>query len=67
MAKAQMPTSLFKPQMLKQGYNSRFGIMSILIFPFLGKICFNLLDIIRIVMRMERTIPNRMTCIFHPT
>lgn len=65
MAKAQMPTSLFKPQMLQQGYNSRFRIMSI--FPFLGKTCFNLFDIIRTVMLMEWTILNLMTCTFHPT
>lgn len=66
MAKAQIPTSLFKPQMLQQGYNSRFGIKNILIFPFFGKFFFNLPDIIRIVMHVEWTIPNLMTCTFHP-
>lgn len=67
MAKAQMPTSLLKPQILQQGYNSRFGIRSASIFSFLGKICSDLPDIIKVVIAMEWTIPNLMTCTFHPT
>lgn len=67
MAKAQMPTSLFQPQMLQHGYSFTLGLLGILIFPFLGKFFFNMLDVIRIVMHMKWTVPNLMTCTFHPT
>lgn len=67
MAKAQMPTSLFKPQMLQHGYSFMLGLMSIRIFPFLEKLFFKMLDVIRIAMHMKWTVPNLMTCTFHPT